>query len=488
MSGRNLLLDPCWQAIDLGHPLPDSPHAVSVALPRWRDVVAYEENDPACRAALRTAYPRFVMHPLLREVAEAALAQTSFASAWPFPSQAAAELARAHCLRVSPGSHTAVVPSGSLWCLLAAADATPAATAFWQHTGLGASSRLAAQALGREPVPPADHGRWARRQLQRRLAAIHGGRPERVRLLPSGMAALDLGLRAISALRPGRPTLQVGFPYVDVLKLPQVIHSGGELVLNGEPERLAEALDRVEPAAVIVELPSNPMLGCVDLPALAALTRARGIPLVVDDTIGSSLNIETRPHADLVFTSLTKSFAGRGDILAGSLVVSEDSPWREPLTALTAEPAAELSDADAIALERASRDVADRVARLNHHCALLAARLEGHPAVARVLHPAASPAFRRLLRPGGGSGCLLSFELRGGEASAARVYDSLRVCKGPSLGTPFTLVCPYVLLAHYHELAWAEGCGVPRSLLRVSVGLEPPEELWQRFESALERA
>ena len=60
MSARDLRRDPCWQAGDLGHPLPDSPHAVSVALPTWRDVIAYEENDPNCRGALRTVYPRSV--------------------------------------------------------------------------------------------------------------------------------------------------------------------------------------------------------------------------------------------------------------------------------------------------------------------------------------------------------------------------------------------------------------------------------------------
>ena len=54
MSPRNLLSDPAWQGSDLGHPLPDSPHAVSVALPRWCDVIAYEEKDPACRDALQT--------------------------------------------------------------------------------------------------------------------------------------------------------------------------------------------------------------------------------------------------------------------------------------------------------------------------------------------------------------------------------------------------------------------------------------------------
>ena len=66
------------------------------------------------------------------------------------------------------------------------------------------------------------------------------------------------------------------------------------------------------------------------------------------------------------------------------------------------------------------------------------------------------------------------------------MYDALRVSKGPSLGTNFTLVCPYPLLAHYKELEWASGCGVPSHLLRVSVGLEAIEELWQRFEQALD--
>ena len=89
------------------------------------------------------------------------------------------------------------------------------------------------------------------------------------------------------------------------------------------------------------------------------------------------------------------------------------------------------------------------------------------------------------MRPGAGYGCLLSFELHGGLKAAKRFYDALKVCKGPSLGTKFTLVCPYVLLAHYKELDWAENCGVPRHLIRVSVGLEKPQELWQRFEVAL---
>ena len=254
------------------------------------------------------------------------------------------------------------------------------------------------------------------------------------------------------------------------------------------PSEFAEVeavLDQLQPAAVIVELPSNPLLRCMDLPGVSALARSRGIPVIADDTIGTGINLNALPYADLIFTSLTKSFAGRGDVMAGSVLVSPQSPWAASL--LAAVPAiAPLSDADAIALEQASRDVAQRVLQLDRHCLALADQLQQHPSIEQVLHPSSCPNFRALMRPKAGHGCLLSFTLKEGEAQAQRVYDALRVSKGPSLGTSFTLACPYTQLAHYDELAWATRCGVPSHLLRVSVGLEDPSELWQRFEVALQ--
>ena len=63
-------------------------------------------------------------------------------------------------------------------------------------------------------------------------------------------------------------------------------------------------------------------------------------------------------------------------------------------------------------------------------------------------------------------------------------HDSLEVNKGPSLGTDFSLLCPYTLLAHYYELPWAAQFGVSDRLLRLSVGLEDIGTLIQRFEAA----
>tara|TARA_B100002052_G_scaffold296700_1_gene325715 strand:+ start:1765 stop:3219 length:1455 start_codon:yes stop_codon:yes gene_type:complete len=482
VSPRDLLSDPCWQGQDLGHPLPDAPHAVSVALPRWQDVIAYEEQDPICRNALQTVYPRFGLHPLLQDLAGQA-AQEGW-SAWPYPTHAAAAAAQTHCRRQVPSSSTALTSVSQLSCLLVDASATPHAKAFWQHTGLGASSRQAAISLGREPAASPNQGHEARCAIRERLASIHGIDAERISLHPAGMAGLYTALRALESLRPTRPTLQLGFPYVDVLKQPQVVFHGGELLQSNDPKDITESLDRLDPAAVIVELPSNPLLRCVDLPAVAELAHARGIPVIADDTIGTALNLDALPHADLIFTSLTKSFAGRGDVMAGSLLVSPHSPWADELQAAV-KPLTELSDADAIALEEASRDVNQRVPQLDANGLALARRLEQHPEVAQVMHPKDCIHFKTLMRDQAGYGCLLSFELKGGEPKAQRVYNNLRVSKGPSLGTCFTLVCPYTQLAHYNELSWASTFGVPAHLLRVSVGLEEPTELWQRFEQAL---
>ncbi len=79
----------------------------------------------------------------------------------------------------------------------------------------------------------------------------------------------------------------------------------------------------------------------------------------------------------------------------------------------------------------------------------------------------------------------MSVVLKNPSVTTPIVYDRLRICKGPNLGTNFTLCCPYTILAHYTELDAVEECGVSRWLLRISVGVEPVEELWQRFESAL---
>ena len=95
--------------------------------------------------------------------------------------------------------------------------------------------------------------------------------------------------------------------------------------------------------------------------------------------------------------------------------------------------------------------------------------------------------YARCQVTGGGYGGLFSITFHKPEASRA-FFDALPFYKGPSLGTNFTLVCPYTILGHYLELDWAAGYGVDPNLVRVSIGMEDLQVLLQGFQTALDAA
>ena len=293
--------------------------------------------------------------------------------------------------------------------------------------------------------------------------------------------------RLVTALRPGFPTVQLDFPYVDVLRVQQEFGSGVEFFPVADAAAVEKAAGLAEAgtiAAVFAEVPSNPLLSCVPVDALSDRLKAAGIPLVLDDTVATVVNLDALAVADLVTTSLTKAFSGVGDVIAGALTLNPRSPHYPFFQAAMAREPDLLWAEDAVVLEKNSRDFPERVHRMNRNAEALTDFLKQHPAVERVWYPESPDVFGRMARPGGGRGCLFSFLLKN-EENAARFYDQVHLSKGPSLGTNFSLCCPYTLLAHYQELDWAAACGVPRHLLRVSAGLEPPEELIRRFGAAL---
>jgi cystathionine gamma-synthase len=198
--------------------------------------------------------------------------------------------------------------------------------------------------------------------------------------------------------------------------------------------------------------------------------------------------VDALRFADIVISSLTKAFSGVGDVLAGSLVLQAGSPLREELRGhLVAVDDDALYADDAVVLEANSRDFEDRMRRVNATTEALCDALRGHPRVAHLYYPKYEipDIYAQVGKPGGGYGGLFSLLLHDAATTAPGVYDRLRVSKGPSLGNNFTMACPYTLLAHYEELPWAQALGVSPHLIRVSVGLEAPEDLIARFEAAL---
>jgi cystathionine gamma-synthase len=282
------------------------------------------------------------------------------------------------------------------------------------------------------------------------------------------------------------------FPYVDCLKVQELFGHGVVYLNEATGESFDEALKRIrqgEFAGVFTELPSNPLLRTVDLARVAKACAEGGTPLIVDDSATGPFNVEALRFADVVTSSLTKWLSGEGDVMAGMAAVRADSPLAETLCeslAKDTEESAPLYIGDAEVLLSNLKGYTKRMKTVNANGMELAAWLANHPAVAQVWHPSLTTRenYDAVRRKNGGYGGLLSFVLKAPKKTP-KVYDALRLSKGPSFGTNFTLVCPYVMLAHYHELEWAEGCGVPANLLRVSCGLEAAGDLIAAFDEAL---
>jgi cystathionine gamma-synthase len=278
---------------------------------------------------------------------------------------------------------------------------------------------------------------------------------------------------------------------VDTLKLQQKFGHGATLLhdLGAIAEDLLDLLRAGTLAACFCEIPGNPLLGSADLRRIAPILRRHAVPLVADDVVATPVNVDLGRYADLIATSLTKYVAGTCDVMGGALICNPRSSLHSELSDIVRAQHEELLwGGDAVALEAQARNFPHRVLRHNDNGHLIAERLRQHPAVERVWYPKweNTEAYEAVRRPTGGWGSLVTFLPKDAESSSPRIYDRMEVCKGPSLGTIFTLACPFTLLAHYTELDWAESCGVSRHLIRISVGLEDPEDIWQRIDRALQ--
>lgn len=485
---RDLLVDPAWQAEDVGHPLPDSPHACSVALPTWDSVVGYEEGRDKVIRRLRAGYPRFVpgsyLTRLTAQVRDALGGDGE--EVFLFPTKASAQRAQRWIEREALTAARSLDYEG-LSVVAVSAKWSQVARDYQRFTGEMLSSRMAEDHLAGEAKSGSK-----RHLLERRLARLYGADPKHVVVFSTGMGAAAAVLRSLRGVLDGKKTLQLEFPYVDALKLQEAFGNGVVFLNESEGESFEEALRRIrhgEFAGVFTEVPSNPLLRCADIPEVAAACREGGVPLIIDDSAVGPSNVKALEWADVVTSSLTKWPSGQGDVMGGVAVVRADSPFVGELLAPLrgeGEVTSPLYVRDTEVMLSNLKGFPERLKRPDENARHLVDRLQKHPAVAKVWHPSCTMTsrYRKVMNDGGGYGPLLSFLLKAPKKTP-KFFDALRVCKGPSFGTPFTLACPYMLLAHYRELDWAEGCGVPSQLIRVSCGQEDPDALGKVFEEAL---
>ena len=324
--------------------------------------------------------------------------------------------------------------------------------------------------------------------LQERIAALEGA--EAAWATASGMAAVFHALlactRAGDRVVASRSLFGSCLVVVDEL-LPRY---GVETVLvdGADLEQWEAALDR--PTAVaFFESPSNPMQELVDVAAVAALAHEAGATVVVDNAFASP--VLQRPlalGADVVTYSTTKHMDGQGRTLGG-LVVSSREWVDEVFVPVVRHTGPTISPFNAWVVTKGLETLSLRVRRMADSALTLARRLEQHAAVARVRHPwlESHPQHALALRQMDGGGTVVTLDVVGGTDEAFAVVDALRlVTISNNFADAKSLVTHPATTTHHRIGAAArERVGITDATLRLSVGLEDVEDLWDDLDAAL---
>ncbi len=323
--------------------------------------------------------------------------------------------------------------------------------------------------------------------LEQRLAALEGA--EAALALSSGMAAMTSAV--LSLVRAGDEVLGSRSLYGGTVRLlcetlPRFGVHSRLLPVEQLPrvDRLASERTRV----LIVESPTNPTLEIVDLALVSAAAHARGVAVIVDNTFATpQLQRPLALGADLVMHSLTKSLAGHSDLIGGALAGSCE---RIDAARGTMKVFGGCIDPHAAFLAlRGIKTLHLRVERQFANALALARRLEGHPAVRRVLYPglASHPGHDVAARQMSAFGGIVTLVLEGGLPAAERFYDRLAlVARAASLGGVESLVSLPVYTSHYglSEEKLRES-GIDPGMVRLSLGVEDAADLVADVEQAL---
>jgi methionine-gamma-lyase len=341
-------------------------------------------------------------------------------------------------------------------------------------------------------APDSFYTRWGNpttKQLEAILADLEGA---------EAALAFSSGMGAISALLFAH--LQAG----DHLLVNRSVYSGvHELAQKTLPRYGIEAsfVEARDPAAVraavrpatrllLVESPTNPTLEIVDLAALGALCRERGVLLVADNTFATPVNQNPLAlGADVAVHAVTKGIAGHSDVTAGAICSRREVVERcWPFLTLFG---ACLSPFEAWLVIRGVKTLPLRVARQNESAAAIAAFLAAHPKVERVHYPGLTghPGHELARRQMRGFGGMVSFEVRGGKAAGIRFAETLELVQlAVSLGGAETIISHPASMTHgMLDDAALHRAGIAPGLLRLSVGLEDARDLITDLEKALAR-
>jgi cystathionine gamma-synthase/cystathionine gamma-lyase len=276
------------------------------------------------------------------------------------------------------------------------------------------------------------------------------------------------------------------FRLIDKVMVPMGIEASYVAMTDGAAVKAAL---RPNTRMIWMETPTNPLLKIFDIAAAAEIARERRIPLVVDNTFATP--VLQRPlelGATVVVHSSTKYLNGHSDVVGG-VVVTSDEALHERLAFLQNAMGAVPSPFDCYLVLRGLKTLGVRVRAHVAAAELLADRLSRHPRVARVIYPglASHPGNELAARQMAGPGGMISLEVHGGLEAARRMLERLEIFAcAESLGGVESLAEHPAIMTHASiPPAQRAQLGIGDTLVRLSVGLEDPEDLWADLQQAL---
>jgi cystathionine beta-lyase/cystathionine gamma-synthase len=332
------------------------------------------------------------------------------------------------------------------------------------------------------------YSRWDNptvREVERRLAGIEG--TDEAVAFASGMAAITTSLLAHAS--SGDRIVAMATYGETVRFLVDFLPSIGieaKLFAPDESDACVESL-RSGASVLYMESPMNPLLRIVDVETLAVTAHEQDAIVLLDATFASPINL--RPRAlgvDVVLHSATKYLGGHHDVTAGFACCDEAAAHR--IWMLRRMLGGVLDPTQAYLVWRGLQTLEVRVARQNESAARIAEWLDGQPSVRAVHYPGlpSHPDHALAVRQMHGFGGMVSFELETDGEGTSRFMDGLRTIKlATSLGGVTSLANQSVTNTHA-SMSEAERAkaGISESLVRLSVGLEPVDDLIADLEQA----
>jgi len=489
-----------FKAIECGQTLPiNNVHAVSVSMPTIQDVIDYEEQTPEILEKIKSGYPRFILHPYLKKLGNCIKEKYRVSDAYEvvvLSSSKAVELVSDKYF-----IHNKIEINEPFGVILVQKGTTQLkkVLTYIQHVGCNLSSRLAEEYLYKEGLITTLHKEeveskdTAKDTIIQTLSDAYSQAKENICLAPSGMNAIYSiirGLNSIQSHNRRNILVQFGWLYLDTMNIVNHHYTQQKVFsditnLDLLEEYLKENGFKI--SAVITEIPTNPLLTSVDIKRLRKLCDTYNIPLVIDTTFATPYNLDLRDYADIFVESLTKFACGNADVLMGAIILNK----KHNLSHMTTEffrhcEPVYIRDIQRLAYEIKSYKT--RVKKISSNTKKLVSYLENCSYVDEVFY-----CFDKKNKENY-SQTIIDDNSYTGVVSVTfnkplkEVYDKLNFAKGPSLGTEFTLLMPYTYLAHYDMIISKEGnkflekISLPIDLIRISVGIEPIEEIIKEFE------